>query len=375
MTGFEVDVAAVFKIADQQRRLAEDAKTGKGYISTNTDLAFNGEGLINLIAGGHRDVRALAERYHESVHSRSATPGKTAFTRAAEYYRDTDRKVAADLDSTYPPSNADEAEKGLKVLQVAGSPFGDLHEPTAKYTTPPDYNAEFPYEPAWTDVLSPTALCRDAVWGVTALAAKLGLLPRAYDPLETFVKPLSGDWAKLRACADIYSNVAFALGHMADNVQWTGQRLDDFWRGNAADSAQLYLFQLTQSLTAAQAPFHELAEQYKAAAQGAADLGKVVGGLICDLVDAVLIFVAAAEGVAVSAGSIVGIPLAVIIADAALVAEIIKCVQIVLKLLEIVDKFNDLIDTFNAACGNFGRIVVPENMPTPSPSGPARLPG
>lgn len=375
MGGFRVDDQAVDGLAGQQGRLGEDANAGRTYLAAHTDLAWNGEGLINLLAGGHRDARALAERFHETLNTRSATPGQEAFRAAAAYYRRTDGESAERYDRTYPPRDPAEARKGLPDLRLAVPPNRDPHEPTARYTTPPDHNAEFPHEPAITDLLSPTALARDAIWTVTDLAAKLGFLDRAYDPLDSFVKPISGDWAALRGCADVYHNVAAALGDMAENTTWAGDRLDDFWEGNAADGAQTYLYQLARSVGVAQAPFDELAEQYKAVAQGAADVGDLVGGLICDLIDAVLIAIAAAEGAAISAGTIVGIPLAVVIADVALVAEIIKCVQIVLKILEVIDKVNKVIDVFNLAAGNFGRVVVPENLRQLSPQGaPANLP-
>lgn len=374
MAGFEVDYKDVLKIAEQQFRLAEDADAGKSYVTTNTNLAFNGEGIINLIAGGHSEVTALAERFHETLQNQVAARNEVEFRDAGDYYHRTDKKSAESLDNTYPQSDVEAAKKDLKELPEDKPPFADLNEPTARYVVPPDYNAEFPHEPALWDLVSPTALARDAVWTVTWLAAQIGLLDRAYDPLETFVKPLSGDWAKLRGCADVYWNVALALGDMADNVQGAGQQLEGSWRGNAADSAQVYLFELAKSLTAAMPPFEELANQYIAAAEGAAELGKVVGSLLCDLVDAALIAIAAAEGVAVTAGTIVGIPLSVLIADAAVVAEIVKAVQIVLKLYEIMGYIDDLMTTLQGAQGRFGRIVVPENMPRLDPSSPAHLP-
>lgn len=374
MSGFRVDYKSVNKIAAQQEDLSADASAGRGYIEKGTDIPFNGEGVINFLAKGHRDTCALAELFHDTLATKVATPSATDFSEAADYYHRVNAAAAEKLDRTYPPSDAGEAKKGLKALEADGAPFTDLCEPTERYTPPGDYSADHAYEPQLVDMFSVTSLFRDAIWGITSIAAQLGMIDRPYDVMESIVKPISGDWAGLRACADVYDNVGSALGDMAKNVQWSGQRLGDVWTGNAADSAEVYLFALAKSLADAEAPFHELAEQYKMASEGAAELGKIVGGLLCDLVDAVLYFIAAAEGAGASASTIVGIPLAVVIADAGLVAEIIKAVEILDKIVQLVELYNGLVDTLHAAQGQFGRILVPENMPRLEASRPAHLP-
>jgi hypothetical protein len=59
------------------------------------------------------------------------------------------------------------------------------NRPEHELRTPPDYTE--PYQPAFTDVVSPGALTRDAVWGVTSIGAKVGLLDRPHDPYDDVV--------------------------------------------------------------------------------------------------------------------------------------------------------------------------------------------
>ncbi|MGH3943034.1 MAG: hypothetical protein ACRDTG_31310 [Pseudonocardiaceae bacterium] len=88
--------------------------------------------------------------------------------------------------------------------------FADIAEPHERLKSPPDYDTAYPHEPQWYDIVSPGALLRDAIWTVTGAAASLGICDRAYDPYEVILKPLIGDWARVRACADVFRNLADA---------------------------------------------------------------------------------------------------------------------------------------------------------------------
>lgn len=373
MTGFRVDSDAVSKIGDQQGRLAEDAHLARVYLGVETNIAA-GEGLINVLFDGHRQIRSQTVNFFATLEDCTARPGGEAFQDAAKRYSEYDKGAAEKLDGMYPRSDPTKARKGLDDLDSSARPFVDLHEPVDRYKNPQDYNAQYPYTPNLMDAISPSSIYRDLVWGVTALAAHLGFLDRAYDPFESIVKVVSGDWAGFRACADVFDNVGLALGDMATNVQWTAQRLEQSWAGNAADSAQVYLFELAKSLNSAKDPFKELAGHYKEVAQGAYEVGDVVGGLLCDLIDAGIAFVAGAEAAGASAGTVVGIPAAVVIADATLMYELVKFVQILYKIFEIIDKAYTYMDRINAAVSGLGRVIVPENMPQLGPSKRMYLP-
>lgn len=48
----------------------------------------------------------------------------------------------------------------------------------------------------------------------TVLATELGVCDRPYDPYEAIVTPLTGDWAGVRGCADVFHNSGMALTEM-----------------------------------------------------------------------------------------------------------------------------------------------------------------
>ncbi|QFU88289.1 hypothetical protein [Amycolatopsis sp. YIM 10] len=224
------------------------------------------------------------------------------------------------------------------------------------------------------DAISPTGLYRDVVWGITVLATQIGLMDRPFDPFEGIIKVVSGDWAGLRACADVYTNIGLAVGDMAVNVQWSAQQLDEFWKGNAADSAQTYLYELAKSLKSAQAPFQELADHYVRAADGAHEVGELLGALMCDLIDAGLAFMAGLEAAGASAATVVGAPAAVVIAEATLMYELVKIVEIIYTASKAVDLGYEYMQALEAGMSGLGIVLVPDNMPRLDPSGPRSLP-
>lgn len=52
------------------------------------------------------------------------------------------------------------------------------------------------------------------------MAHHLGLIPRPIDPWEEIAKPWVGDWAGLRAAADVLNNVRWATNDVGINIQW-----------------------------------------------------------------------------------------------------------------------------------------------------------
>jgi hypothetical protein len=76
----------------------------------------------------------------------------------------------------------------------------------------------------------------------------------------------------------------------------------------------------------------------------------------------------------VSAGTVVGIPAAVVIAEATLMYELIKVAQFVIRILELLDMLQRLLEVLDMAMGTFGVVVVPDNMPKLEAGNPMYLP-
>lgn len=360
--GFSVDPDAVAALAKQPDRLAEHAKQGESYVAKSTDLDLTGEGLINLISGGHSQVQEQVDRFLTTLAHPTASSTAATLDSAAKHYRSMDAASARELDATYPSSDVAAVEQGAERIRAAAGAFEDVADPTVRYRPPADYNEEMPFEPHWSDLASPTSLLRDAIWKVTDAAASVGICDRAYDPFEVFLKPVVGDWAGMRGCADVFRNVGAALADMADNTGWSARGISDVWTGNAADSCQTYLFVLAKSLESAKQPLEQIAQEYEDAAVGAQRLSSSIGSLLSDISDAALAAVASAavSGLAGSTGA--GLPIALII-GAFTLTRIYKVVHGVMQILDLISRIRAAMDTFEGAAGDFGKIDA--NAPLP----------
>ncbi|MPY96837.1 MAG: hypothetical protein GEU97_02360 [Actinophytocola sp.] len=360
--GFSVEPDAVAGLSKQFDRLAESATQGKSYVATHTDLDLTGEGLINLIVGGHQQVQDQVEQFLKTLADPTASGTAGALDTAAKYYRATDDTNARELDATYPSVDVSAAKEGTERVEANVGAFQDVADPTARYKPPQDYNAEMPYEPHWSSLASPTSALRDAIWNVTNAAASLGICDRAYDPFEVFLKPMVGDWAGMRGCADVFRNVGAAVTDMADNVRWSAQNLSGAWTGNAADSCQLHLFVLAKSLESARQPLEDIANEYQGAANGAQDLSSSIGVLLSDIADAALA-VAASAAVSGAAGATgVGLPIALIV-GAFTLTRIYKVVRGVMQILDLVARVRATVDAYNGAAGDFGKVDATSPLP------------
>lgn len=171
-----------------------------------------------------------------------------------------------------------------------------------------DYNHEdgFGGTPEWLDLLSPTAWIVDTVYGVTSVAADLGILDRAYNMRDEFVKPFTGDWAGVRGCADYYEYVAQALSGMAANLTWATYSADACWEANASDACQVSLTGLKDTLAAASSTLGPLSTEYIEAATEINGERAILTGLLTELTDAAIIAAAAAALAAATAKTAIG---------------------------------------------------------------------
>ncbi|MGQ0775594.1 MAG: hypothetical protein ACT4NY_14440 [Pseudonocardiales bacterium] len=83
---------------------------------------------------------------------------------------------------------------------------------------------------------------------MTGVAASLGICDRACDPYEVILKPLIGDWVGVRACADVFRNLADAVRDMGTNALWGSLSAETVWTGQAASGCVAYLVAVSKAL-------------------------------------------------------------------------------------------------------------------------------
>src|SRR5688500_7484066 len=98
MMGFSVDVAALAGLPRQLDRLGEDSAAGRDYVDRHTQLGA-GEGIINLVMGGHREATKQVSQFFRTLDS-AAKGQSTGLGSALASYRSTDLAAAAAFDDT-----------------------------------------------------------------------------------------------------------------------------------------------------------------------------------------------------------------------------------------------------------------------------------
>lgn len=370
--GFRVDESGLQGLADFSGRLGEDAVASRKYFEDNTDIDWTGEGLLNLLTGGHQSVQEHVSKYLGSLNDPIAANLHEQLSGSLAYYRRTDDSNAERMDATYQGGDVTAAKHGVQPQNSNAPRFADIYTIEGFLKPIKDYNADYPHEPNWKDIISPSSLLRDAIWKVTGAAASLGICDRAYDPFEVVLKPLIGDWAGMRACGDAFENLGNALQAMGDNVQHAAEGTVDVWEGNAASHAEAYLYNLSKPPRKCQQPLVDLAKEYKEAAKGAYDFSRTIGVLIADIADAA-IAAAASAGVAALAGSTgVGLPIALIV-GAFTLSRIYKVVKAIRDVIDILVRLEGVLNAVNATAGDFGLIESGGALPA-LPGGISGLP-
>ena len=227
-------------------------------------------------------------------------------------------------------------------------------------TAPADGNSEYL---RWFDMVSPGALLRDAIWTVTGAAASLGICDRAYDPYEVILKPVIGDWASVRGCADVFRNLADGLGDMGTNTLWASQCTETAWTGQASSGCVAHLVSVAKGLSQAQQPLRDIAREYQGAADSMNELRNTIAALLNDIADAA-IMAAASAGVAGLAGSTgVGLPIALII-GAFTLTRIYKVVNAIFTVIDLYARYDAATYAVKSAQDSFGKIDSGSPLPT-----------
>ncbi len=327
-------------------------------------------GLLDRIIGGHEGAVHKVENYLDRLAGPVAGNCADAVRYAMTYYKQTDAKAAAAVDDTYPDAERhDDTDMGHNIHATAasaGGRFRDLAEPTDHYKEPPDYSADFPFEPQPVACINAGAFGRTVIVEATELAASLGLGHR-WDPYEKILKPITGDWNGLRKCKEVFENVGWALGDMASNLRVASDSVTWVWSGHAADGVIAYLTDLARTLDEAKEPIEELGKSYKEAADSAFELFNALGDVLNDLIQAVIIFIAEASTAAATSATVVG----GIAFGAAAAYEAYECYELIKVAIEARTLADAGVDAFSSALHGFGAVdgdlALPELKETRPP--------
>lgn len=350
--GFSVDVAALAGLPRQLDRLGEDAAAGRDYVDRHTQLGA-GEGIINLVLGGHREATKQVSQFFHTLDS-AAKGQSTGLGSALISYRSTDLAAAAAFDDKLPVIAWPTTEPDMGSLG-----FADRGEPQNVMTAPPDYSGEYRFEMKWHSYLSPTSHVRNVIWEATGLAAKLGIGQRPIDIFVEWLKPWLGDWAGFRACADVHRNLAVAALTMSANVRSGSIDAQFVWTGNAADASRRDLANIGDALNRANTKLDELSAEYISVAENTYKLAEAVAGMVvvaADLAVMALLELTLATRGGVALGAAMNLTMAV--------GKIWQVIEVGMKVFDCIKIAESGAKAFTAGIDGFN--VIDPNGPLPS---------
>jgi uncharacterized protein YukE len=356
MTSFSVRPAAVRELAHLVGRAREDVAASQQHLTKMQDFA-GGEGVIGKLSGGHRDAYQALHDWLGRLADPTLASVRQAIDDAATYYERTDQASAEKLDGSYPAADATGQRRQTGSINAEGTPaeFQDVLEPRGRLNEPKDYRDEMRGDYDWWDVFSPMTAIGAALEAVSHVAYWLGALPGPVNPWDEIVKPWVGDWAGLRAAADVLNNVGWAVNDVGINIQWGSQGSQVVWQGNAGDGAAVYLMNLVKPFEGAHTEIDKLAERYRVASEEMVKMREAVVNVLKSVGDAAIQAAVAASVAGGSASTGVGLPIA-ILAGAFSGHSIYRVVDGIKQIFEIIGKFDEVIKGVEAAQTNFGSL-------------------
>jgi uncharacterized protein YukE len=342
MTSFSVQPAAVRQLAQLVGRAREDVAASQQHL-TKMQSFEGGEGVIGRLTGGHRDAYQALNDWLGKLANSTLTSTAQAINDAATYYERTDQASAGKLDGTYPAADAAGQRKQTGYISADGAPaeFHDVMKPHGRLQPIKDYRDEMRGDYDWSDLFSLMTAIGAALEAVSHVATWLEILRRPINPWDEIVKPWIGDWAGLRAAADVLNNVRWAISDVGINIHWASQGTQAVWQGNAGDAAAVYLMNLT--------------EQYRVASEEMVKMRDAVISILKSVGDTAIEAAASACVAGGSASTGIGIPIA-ILAGAFSACKIYRVVDGIKKIFEIIGKFDTVIKSVEAAQTNFGSV-------------------
>jgi hypothetical protein len=356
MTSFAVQPAAVRQLAQSVGRAHEDVAASQQHLTKMQDFK-GGEGVIGRLTDGHRDAYNALNDWLGKLANPTLTSVTQAINDSAAYYERTDHASAQKLDGTYPAADAAGQRKQTGYISAPGTPaeFQDVQVPRGRLNEPKDYHDELRSDYEWWDLSSPMAWCGAALEAVAKVAHWLGILERPVSPRDEIVRPWVGDWAGVRAAADVLNNVGWAINDVGVNIQWGSQGSQAVWQGNAGDGAAVYLMNLTKPFEGAYEQIDKLAGQYRVASEEMVRLRDAVINVLNSIGDAAI---EAAAGAAVAGGSAstgIGVPIG-ILAGAFTGYKIYRVADGIKTMLDLVGDIDAVISVTEAAQTNFGSL-------------------
>jgi hypothetical protein len=371
-----VDTDGLTAAAGMVQRAADDVIAARDHFEENGKILWVLDGIINIVEDESNRIRWSILAFLNNVGQNALPAAAEAITDARNYYRRTDQASAEKIDATMPGVNVAAESKDVPAPQPGPSnrdltPLHDVREPAGRLGHVPFDDSAYglDYQPKWHEMISPASALRNAIYQVTALASKIGMCDRAYDPYEVVLKPICGDWAGMARLGHVLNQLEWCLRDVASNLAWTAQGTLSVWMGNAGNGASAYLFKMAGTLDTSASTLDGLGKMYSQAAQSAFDLADTIGSLLSGVADAAIFAAAAGATAGGSAATGIGLPLAALAAIGGAV-EVARVVHGVIEIIDYVGKFDTLASTLKSSMGHFGEIdgefPVPE-LPTVPP--------
>lgn len=276
-----VNVTALPGLSNSLGRQATELDAAARYLAETSVLAA-GAGLINELRGVHERLIGQVCAFLRLVSVDFAGEYALRIDEAVRSYQSTDHRSAADLDALFPAGLDPGGASVTADLSATAGVFDD--PPAYAFEPPPDYRAEYPYQPQWYDALSVADGPRDVIYEASRLAVWVGLIDRPIDPFEAFTAPLCGDWAGLERTSFALCQVATALIHIRGRVLAGADTIPRVWSGHAANSCREVLTGFGHDLWPVEDLIVKLAASYHGAAvqirELSAELDAAVGLLI-----------------------------------------------------------------------------------------------
>ncbi len=282
---FSVNLIALRGLPPFLDRRARELASASGYVTAHTHLDY-GPGLVD-VAGRHRENVRQVTGFLDRAATAYAGDDAIRLRQVTIDYAMSDARAASRADSTLPRVPGGQIDGVITPAERNLGPeiFDDRDHPAADLPVPADHHGDMPYKPGWFDLLSPTSLARDAVWELTGLAARMGILDRAYDPFELIVCPLVGDWAGLLRCAEVFDHVADFVHDEARVIRGVELMVPEVWTGRAAAACRANLGDFSVALGAGQDPLRSAATAYREIAVGVHDNADLLGTVVTEIAD------------------------------------------------------------------------------------------
>lgn len=290
---FRVQPGELRKLAGQLDRAQGDIDSVKKHLTKMESFqGSEGEGLLNMTLDSHRAAYQTLSDWLDTLADTTLADTSAAVTGSADYYERTDAAAAEELDRSYPETNVAEAREQSSIPVSPGhgaDRFDDVAHPAGRLTGPKDYRTElYGGLMSWWDGLSPMAWAGTIIESVSYVAVWLDWLDKPYRPQKEIAMNFLGDWAAVRASADVLRNVALAVQDTSTNIRSAARGTEDVWQGNAGDGANVYLMNLAKPLDEARTPIDTLAKQYEDTSKEMQNLRDSVVGVIDLMGDAAL---------------------------------------------------------------------------------------